>query len=64
MHRPMRWLRDWVEYHAAVSDDLIFDSLTLREMAKDRQLASPPKLNAAAGRFDFDLTDAPARFVR
>ncbi len=50
---------DPVEYHAAVSDDLIFDSLTLREMAKDRQLASPPKLNAAAGRFDFDLTDAP-----
>jgi type II secretory pathway component GspD/PulD (secretin) len=35
----------------------MFDSLTMRELSKEPQLASPPKLNAAAGRFDFDLND-------
>ena len=50
---------DPIEHHAAIPDDLIFDSLTMRELSKERQLSSPPKLNAAAGRFDFDLTETP-----
>ena len=37
----------------------MFDSITAREMAGERQLASPPRLTATAGRYDFDLTDTP-----
>jgi len=36
-----------------------YESLTARGMAGERQLASPPHLNATPGRFDFDLTDTP-----
>jgi len=50
---------DPLEYHAGLPSNLLFDSLTMRELSKERQLASPPKLNAAAGRFDFDLNDTP-----
>ena len=48
---------DPIEHHAGVPADLMFDSITMRELSKERQLASPPKLDAVAGRFDFDLTD-------
>ncbi len=37
----------------------MFDSITARELMGERQLASPPKLNAMPGRFDFDLTENP-----
>jgi type II secretory pathway component GspD/PulD (secretin) len=37
----------------------MFDSLTARELSRERPLASPPKLDAAPGRFDFDLNDNP-----
>jgi hypothetical protein len=50
---------DPIEHHAGLPEDLMFDSLTMRELSKTRQLASPPKLDAAAGQFDFDLTDTP-----
>jgi len=56
---PEASAEDPIEHHAGVPADLMFDSLTMRELSKTRQLASPPKLNAAAGRFDFDLTDTP-----
>ena len=46
-------------HHAALPPEDMFDSLTARELAGEPRLASPPKLNAAAGRFDFDLNDAP-----
>jgi len=52
-------ITDPIEHHAGLPDDLLFDSITMRELSKDRQLASPPKLDAAAGRFDFDLNDTP-----
>lgn len=50
---------DPIEHHASMPADLMFDSLTMRELSKQRQLSAPPKLNAAPGRFDFDLTDNP-----
>ena len=37
----------------------VYDSITARELAQERQLASPPQLAATPGRFDFDLTDTP-----
>ncbi len=45
--------------HHALAPELMFDSLTAREVAQSRQLASPPKLSATSGRFDFDLNEAP-----
>jgi type II secretory pathway component GspD/PulD (secretin) len=35
----------------------LFDSITARELAGERRLASPPALAASPGLFDFDLTD-------
>ena len=46
------------EFAGIVPADL-FDSITARELAKERPLAAPPKLNATPGKFDFDLTDTP-----
>lgn len=37
----------------------LFDSITARELAMERPLAAPPKLDATQGKFDFDLTDTP-----
>jgi general secretion pathway protein D len=55
--------RDTEEYHPALSGGgspgLSFDSLTARELAREPQLASPPRLQATAGRYDFDLNDPP-----
>lgn len=45
--------------HAALPPEDLFESLTARELAGERELASPPRLNAAPGRFDFDLNDTP-----
>lgn len=50
---------DPTERHAAMPADLMFDSITMREFSKQPKLASPPKLNASAGIFDFDLNDTP-----
>jgi general secretion pathway protein D len=45
--------------HAFVPSDLLFDSLTERQIARERHLTSPPVLAAAPGKFDFDLRDTP-----
>jgi general secretion pathway protein D len=45
--------------HAFLPPGILFDSLTASEYAGERQLASPPHLGAAKGRFDFDLNDPP-----
>lgn len=45
--------------HAVFSPSEMFESVTAREYAGERQLASPPKLNATPGRFDFDLNANP-----
>ncbi|HVW09091.1 MAG TPA: hypothetical protein VHC90_10950, partial [Bryobacteraceae bacterium] len=42
-----------------VPADLLFDSVTARELSMERHLSSPPVLAAAPGRFDFDLSDTP-----
>ncbi len=39
--------------------DLLFDSLTARELALERHLSSPPALAATPGKLDFDLSDTP-----
>lgn len=44
---------------ASLPPENLFESLTAREMAGERQLSSPPHLIAAEGRFDFDLNDTP-----
>ena len=46
-------------HHSAFAPEDVFDSITARELSRERPLASPPKLNAAPGRFDFDLNDSP-----
>lgn len=56
---PLAPATDAEIHHAALAPELMFDSLTAREISRERQLASPPKLNAAAGRYDFDLNDTP-----
>jgi len=48
---------DPLEYHASIPEDIMFDSLTMRQLSRERQLSSPPTLNAGPGQFDFDLTD-------
>ncbi len=50
---------DPIVQHGVLPPEDMFDSLTARELAGERPLASPPRLNAAAGRFDFDLNDNP-----
>jgi type II secretory pathway component GspD/PulD (secretin) len=45
--------------HGAPRPQDLFDSVTAREMAGERQLASPPALVATPGRFDFDLAETP-----
>ena len=47
------------EHHAALPGSALLDSLTARELARGPELSSPPKLNAAPGRYDFDLNDPP-----
>lgn len=51
--------RDGEVHHAFLPSDLLFDSVTAREISRERQLSSPPKLNGAPGRFDFDLNETP-----
>jgi hypothetical protein len=46
-------------HHSGLAPEDMFDSLTARELAGERPLASPPRLDAAPGRYDFDLTDTP-----
>src|SRR6185437_7912641 len=46
-------------YFAGTPPADLFDSITARELAKQRPLAAPPKLDATPGKFDFDLTDTP-----
>jgi type II secretory pathway component GspD/PulD (secretin) len=48
---------DHVGDHIIVAPAAMFDSITAREIAGERVLSSPPRLNAAPGRFDFDLND-------
>jgi type II secretory pathway component GspD/PulD (secretin) len=45
--------------HPVLPAGFQFESLAAREYAGERQLASPPTLAAAPGRFDFDLNDNP-----
>ena len=42
-----------------LSSDDAFDSINAREFANGRQLASPPRLNATPGKFNFNLNDQP-----
>ncbi len=46
-------------YRAIPPSQYLFDTVTARELARERQLASPPRLSATPGRFDFDLNDNP-----
>jgi len=50
---------DGEAYHSGLPPEDMFDSITARELAGERVLSSPPKLNATPGRFDFDLTGTP-----
>src|SRR6185312_15031462 len=52
-------IRDGEVHHAFLPKDLLFDSVTARQIAMERHLASPPVLAASAGKFDFDLRDTP-----
>ena len=47
------------ERHAALPGNALLDSLTARELALGPELSSPPKLNAAPGRHNFDLNLPP-----
>jgi type II secretory pathway component GspD/PulD (secretin) len=46
-------------HHAFLPKDLLFDSVTARQISLERHLSSPPALAATAGKFDFDLNDTP-----
>jgi general secretion pathway protein D len=52
-------IRDGEVHHAFLPPDLLFDSVTARQIARERHLASPPVLAAQSGKFDFDLRDTP-----
>lgn len=52
-------IHDGEVHHAFLPKDLLFDSVTARQIAAERHLSSPPVLAAKAGRFDFDLRDTP-----
>ena len=59
-HAATDSVTDGEVHHAllpAMAPDLMFDSLTARQIAKERKLSSPPKLNANPGLQDFDLND-------
>ncbi len=52
-------IHDGEVHHAFLPKDLLFDSVTARQISLERHLTSPPVLAATAGRFDFDLNDTP-----